>query len=43
MIVDWRYQSFSQIEVPRKQASETIIDRLLQILLASEIPFGGQN
>ena len=40
---DTPYQALARIESLEEQRSEPVVDGLLQILLASEIAFGGQN
>jgi hypothetical protein len=41
-ILGWRKQGLSRIESPRQQASEAVVHRFFQILLATEIALGGQ-
>jgi hypothetical protein len=41
-VVNLRYQALSRIQSLREQASEPVVHRLFQILLATEISLGGQ-
>jgi hypothetical protein len=40
--VNWRQQALSRIQTLREQASEPVVHRLFQILLATEVSLGGQ-
>ena len=43
LALDWCLQALAQIESSGEQTSESVVHGFLQVLLASEVAFGGEN